>query len=66
MKKTLTICEKPIITSECFTYYKMAIIQTIPNYEAWLINRFKLFIDEDGDTFIISRDHDQRQMSHSF
>ena len=48
-KKILKICEKPLITSECFTYYKMAIIQTIPNYESWLINRFKLFIDGDGD-----------------
>lgn len=48
-KKILKICEKPLITSECFTYYKMSIIQTIPNYESWLINRFKLFIDEDGD-----------------
>lgn len=50
MKKTLKICEKPLITSECFTYYKMAIIQTIPDYETWLINRFKMFIDGDGDS----------------
>lgn len=48
-RKILKIYERPLITSECFTYYKMAIIQTIPNYESWLINRFKMFIDGDGD-----------------
>ncbi len=48
-KKTLKISENPIVSSECFSYFKMGIIQTIPNYEEWLGDRFKLFIDSDGD-----------------
>ena len=30
------------------------------------VQRSDHFIDEDGDTFIISRYHHQQQMSHSF
>lgn len=49
IRKILKISDMPLITSECWTYYKIAIIQTIPNYENWLINHLKLYIDGDGN-----------------
>lgn len=48
--KKLPIIIKPMITSECWTYYKMAIIQTIPNYEIWLANRFQIYTNEYNDS----------------
>jgi len=46
-KNVLKISKSPIVTSECFSYFKMGIIQTIPNFEEWLGDRFKLYIDSD-------------------
>lgn len=41
-RKKLPLNKDPIITSECWTYYKMAIIETHPNAEAWLASHMKL------------------------
>ena len=40
--KKLPLKNDPIITSECWTYYKMAIIETHPNAKAWLASHMKL------------------------
>lgn len=38
----LPLKSDPIITSECWTYYKMSIIETHPNAKAWLASHMKL------------------------
>ncbi len=40
--KKLPLKNDPVITSECWTYYKMAIIETHPNAKAWLASHMKL------------------------
>lgn len=51
MKRTLPICLKPIITSECNTYYKFAIIQTNESYKKWLLNYLDPWTEETGRSF---------------
>lgn len=49
--KKLPIEIKPMITSECWTFYKMAIIQTCSYFDTWLASHLKIFTDEKGETF---------------
>ena len=49
IRKILKISDMPLVTSECWTYYKMAIIQTMSNCENWLINHLKLYVDGNGN-----------------
>ena len=45
--KKLPLKKNPIITSECWTYYKMAIIETHANAQAWLASHMKLMSTTD-------------------
>ena len=46
MKKTLPIVlENAAIVTECWTFEKLAIIQTSPLAEDWLASHFRLYID---------------------
>lgn len=47
-KKILEIEKNVLITSECWNYYKFAIIQTIPGFEYWLTNHMKVFLEQGG------------------
>ena len=51
MRKILKVSGEPLITSECWTYYKMSVIQTGIGFENWLITHMKLFIDGNGNAF---------------
>ena len=43
MKKILKVEKNPLILSECWTYYKFSIIQTMPNFYPWLTNHIKVY-----------------------
>lgn len=43
MKKNLPICESPALTMECWTSYKLAIIQTLPNHMNWLASHLNIY-----------------------
>ena len=49
--KILPIVKKPFITSECWTYYKLSIIQTLPVIDLWLANHMKIYTNQYGDAF---------------
>lgn len=49
--KLLPISPKPFITSECWTYYKLSIIQTLPVFDLWLANHMKIYSNQYGDAF---------------
>lgn len=40
------------ITSECWTYYKLSIIETSPNADAWLASHFLLYFDNNFNAFL--------------
>lgn len=49
--KLLPTVKKTFITSECWTYYKLSIIQTLPFFDLWLANHMKIYSDQYGDTY---------------
>lgn len=49
MKKILKVEKNPLILSECWTYYKFSIIQTMPNFYPWLTNHIKVYLDKNGN-----------------
>lgn len=52
MKKMVLDLEKnPIITSECETCYKFAVMQTSKNYDMWLTNHMDMFVNEIGESY---------------
>ena len=51
MKKILPVKIDAIITSECWTYWKMAIIQTLPDYMIWLSSHLDIFQNLDSVYF---------------
>lgn len=46
--KILDVCSNPLITSECWTYYKFAVMQTSDYFDVWLTNHMDLYIDQNG------------------
>lgn len=48
MKKILPLCVKPYVTSECWTYYKFAILQTVTTYKDWVMKYMDVCTDENG------------------
>lgn len=46
--KTLPIELKPLVTSECWNYYKFAIMQTMPEFDVWLASHPQLYINQNG------------------
>lgn len=48
-KKILNVEIAPLITSECWTYYKFAIIQTFPFFDKWLANHMRIYMLLDGN-----------------
>ena len=46
--KKLPLKIDAIVKSECWTYYKMAIIQTLSNYRAWLAVNMQSYIQANG------------------
>ena len=44
----LPITMHPIVTSECWTHYKFAIMQGQKHFDEWLISHFRLYIDGRG------------------
>jgi len=48
MRKVLKTADAPLITSECWTYYKMLVFQTMEGFESWLITHLKLFLYDNG------------------
>lgn len=50
LKKILNITENVLINSECWTYYKFAIMQTVPNFYQWLSCHMKIFHDQNGNS----------------
>ena len=42
MRKILEVSGKPLITSECWTYYKMSVIQTGRGFENWFNNTYEI------------------------
>ncbi len=49
MKKTLAISNESILKMECWTYYKMSIIQTLPQYMNWLSAHMNIYFAELGE-----------------
>lgn len=49
--KLLPTVKKTFITSECWTYYKLSIIQTLPFFDLWLATHMKIYSDQYGDTY---------------
>lgn len=45
-KECLDICDKPLIESECWSYYKFAMMQTLDEIPLWLTNHFFGFCDQ--------------------
>ncbi len=45
----LRLERKAFITSECWTYYKFAIMQTSSLYRSWLANHMSVYMDQDGE-----------------
>ena len=49
MEKILEISKDVIINSECWTYYKFAVMQTSTFFDVWLTNHMELYIDQNGN-----------------
>lgn len=47
-EKILKISDDPLITSECWTYYKFAVMQTSTKCNIWLTNHFSVYLCQDG------------------
>lgn len=47
-RKILKIEKNPIINSECWTYYKLAVIETSENFNEWLLCHLRLYINQAG------------------
>ena len=41
----LPIKIRPVITSECWTYYKLAIMQTSPEFVPWTVNHMRMYTE---------------------
>ncbi len=50
-QKKLPLEMKPLIMSECWTFNKLAIIQTLPNFDLWLASHLKIYTRGDGKAF---------------
>ena len=48
-RKILKISNTPLITSECWTYYKFAILQTSKYFNDWIAGHIRMFIDKNGN-----------------
>lgn len=48
MEKILPIEIKPMVTSECWTYYKFAILQTVNSFDYWLSTHMAICMDNNG------------------
>ena len=48
IEKILPIEIKPMVTSECWTYYKFAILQTVNNFDYWLSTHMSIYMDNNG------------------
>lgn len=48
-RKILKISNTPLITSECWTYYKFAIMQTSEYFNDWIAGHMRMFIDKNGN-----------------
>lgn len=58
MKETsLNICGNTLIESECWTYYKFAIMQTSDELPIWLTNHFSVFVTIDGTALFGEKGH---------
>ncbi len=48
LKKELPISSKPLISSECWTYYKFAVTQDKNHFNFWLANHMRLSLLDNG------------------
>ena len=48
MKKRLEIAKDVMITSECWSYDKFAIMQTSPRFDVWLASHMNIYMEENG------------------
>lgn len=44
--KILQVEKKPLISSECWTYYKFALMQNVYFFDVWLANHMKIYLDQ--------------------
>lgn len=49
MLRKLQLSKEVFINSECWTYYKFAIMQTSDYFETWLTNHMELYIDQNAN-----------------
>lgn len=49
MKKILNISNDTLVNSECWTYYKFAIMQNSKSFDVWLTNHMELYIEQNGN-----------------
>lgn len=49
MLRKLQLSKEVFINSECWTYYKFAVMQTSDYFETWLTNHMELYIDQNGN-----------------
>ena len=47
--RVLRISDPTLVSSECWTYYKFAIMQTSDFFDTWLANHMELYIDQNGN-----------------
>lgn len=47
-RKILKIEKNPVVNSECWTYYKLAVIETSENFNEWLLCHLSLYINQAG------------------
>lgn len=50
VKKILKVEKKPLVSSECWTYYKFSVMQTVSNFYEWLSCHMKIYIDQNGNS----------------
>ena len=48
--KKLKVAQDALVTSECWTYYKLAVAQTSPKFNEWLATHLQVFTYSYGDT----------------
>ena len=54
-----------LITSECWTFYKFAVMQTTATYKDWLMDFMKVWTDEKGISFFGSPKERTQQSYYS-
>ena len=55
MLRKLQLSKEVFINSECWTYYKFAVMQTSDYFETWLTNHMELYIDQ-NDSAVLGND----------